>query len=296
MHARWIPLLALLFLATRAAAQEKRDAPKPPATAPEAPSAFDTITRKAPDGIVITADVYHAKDAARPVLVCFHMTGSSRGEYRKLAPMFVEQGYNVLAVDLRFGGEGEIGDRRTKKRSGVMNETWKMAKEKLGRDPTNSEALPDVVESMKWAHELFPRARVALIGSSYSASLVLVCAAEHPKDVDAVVALSPGEYFPDLSIAARIKGLTVPAYITCGNTDADMNQAKPVAAAIADRSRVLTFWPQDEGMQGDHGSRSLLIQDEPWHKRQWDNFAKALAPLEKDADAKPAPKSEPKKD
>lgn len=260
--------------------------PKPPAAnAPES-KPFETITHKLPDGIVMTGDLYRAPEGTtKPVLVCMHMTASSRGEYREIAPRIVAMGINVLAVDLRCGGEGEVANRRTKVRSGTMNETWKMATEQ--KKPTAYiDAYPDVVESVKWAHELFPSSRVGLMGSSYSASLALVYAAEHGDQIDAVLSYSPGEYMkPKWSIADKIKKLDVPAYITCGNTGADSDQAKPVAAAIEKRSRVRAYWPQDESLVGDHGSHALLLKgDNPSTQRQWSELEKALAPLKKPRD------------
>lgn len=255
--------------------------PQKPAEAP-AKEPFETITRKLPDGIVMTGDLYRASDgASKPVLVCMHMTGSSRGEYRTIAPRMTTLGVNVLAVDLRCGGEGEVANRRTKARSGTMNETWKMATEQ--KKPTSYlDAYPDVVQATAWAHELFPASRVGLMGSSFSASLVLVCAAEHGDEVDAVLSYSPGEYMKPWSIADKVKKLDVPTYITCGNTGADSDQAKPIAAAIEKKERVHAYWPDDERLVGDHGSHALMLKgDNPSTQRQWSEFEKALEPLKK---------------
>ncbi|MBL8859406.1 MAG: alpha/beta fold hydrolase [Planctomycetes bacterium] len=248
--------------------------------------AHDTLTRPLPDGIRLTADVYRQRatgDEAmvgdKPVLVCMHMTSSSRGEYKRLAAELLALGVHVMSVDLRSGGPGEIADRKTGERSGTMNETWRQARALLGRDPTYIEAYPDVVAAVAWAKELFPYSRIGLVGSSYSASLALVYAAEHPSAVDVVAALSPGEYMQPWSIATRVKDLAVPTYFTCGNTQADMGQARPVAAAILDQTKVRTFWPEDEGIIGDHGSRTLMIHGAVNHQRQWEKFRQGIAPV-----------------
>jgi|GEM_PF-166147 len=289
--------LAILAVACSVGAQDETPAPRPgePAVAPPAPApAFETITRTLADKVVMTADLFRVptideKAPPKPVLVCFHMTRSSRGEYRTLAPQFVERGFNVLAVDLRSGGAGEKGDRRTGERSGTMNETWKSAKTVLGHDPVYVEAYPDIGAAVDWAHELFPESRIGIVGSSYSASFVLVYAAEHPTKVDAVVSMSPGEYMlPDFVIADKIRKLVVPTYITCGNTPADSNQAKPVAQAIQNRKRLITFWPEDHGVIGDHGSRTLNVKVEASQKKQWEMLDKALEPL-KQPPVRPTP-------
>lgn len=284
-------LLCTVLLAVPAVLRAQEPAPAPPANQAPAPAPFETITRTLPDGIVMTADLYRAPveagAPAKPVLVCMHMTGSSRGEYRVIAPKVTALGFNVLAVDLRCGGPGEFGDRRTKVRSGTMNETWKLAMEKLGRPPNYLEAYPDVVQSVLWAHALFPTSRVGLLGSSYSASFALVFGAEHPELVDAVLAYSPGEYMEGWSIADRVRKLDVPAYITCGGTAAEMNHAKPIAAAIQKKTRLHAYWPEDEKLVGDHGSHALNMKggETPSTKRQWDELEKALAPLKKPLDA-----------
>lgn len=247
---------------------------------------FETIRRVLPDGIVMSADLYRAPvtsgdsaSARKPVLVCMHMTASSRGEYRRIAPGLLERGFNVLAVDLRCGGEGENSDRRTGARWGVMNETWNMARVVLGHTPTYFEAYPDVAQAVQWARELFPASRVGLVGSSYSASLALVYASEHPNMVDFVGAFSPGEYMPPWVIRERAAPVSVPTYVTCGNTLVESNHAKPIAQAIVAQSFVHTFWPEDEGWVGDHGSKTLLIHHLPSRAQQWERFTAALAPL-----------------
>jgi dienelactone hydrolase len=284
---------------------------RPEAKTADAEPAFETMTRTLKDGIVMTGDLYRVgavqagapeKDPAarksaesKPILVCMHQTASSRGEYRKIAPMMVALGYNVLAVDLRCGGEGEVGNRKTGVRSGTMNETWKMAKEKLGHAPSYAEAYPDVGEAVAWAHELFPHSRLGLVGSSYSATLALVFGAEHGDQVDAVVAFSPGEYIQDWSIKDKIKKIDVPCYITCGNTAADLNQAQPLAQAIENKQRVIFFSPEDEKVVGDHGAKTLLIGGDS-QKRQWEMFERGLAPLGKPLDAKDTKKRAAKPD
>lgn len=247
---------------------------------------FETIRRLLPDGIIMTADLYRVPETSanaapepKPVLVCMHMTASSRGEYRRIAPEMIARNFHVLAVDLRCGGEGENADRLTGVRSGVMNETWNMARQVLGHAPSYFEAYPDVVQAVAWAHELFPTSRVGLVGSSYSASLALVFAADYPNQLDAVAAFSPGEYMPPWNIAQRAQPIQVPTYITCGNTLVESNHAKPIANGIANQSLVRTLWPQDEGWVGDHGSKALLIHHPPSRAEEWARFTAAMQPL-----------------
>jgi hypothetical protein len=91
--------------------------------------------------------------------------------------------------------------------------------------------------------------------------------------------MSPGEYMPPWSIREMIRELSVPSYITCGNTPADVNQAQPVAAAIVDQSKVRKFWPEDHNIVGDHGSKTLYIGGAVNHDRQWTEFKAGIAPV-----------------
>jgi len=255
-------------------------------------------SRPLEDGLVLTADDYPADPAdpadgspeepteesdegtdaesARsadappaPIVVCLHMAGSSRGEYRAIAPELTRRGLRVLAVDLRSGN----------RRFGVVNETAQAWSKRTGRSKASyAEAYPDVEEAVAWARELAPDAPIVLVGSSYSASLALVYAARHPDVLDLVVSLSPGEYMRDwTSIAAEAAKIRVPTYITCGNGTRERGQAEPIADAIPAEHRSAWFPPDD--VAADHGSRTLMVADREARAEQWRRLDLALAKL-----------------
>ena len=224
----------------------------------------------------MSADFYPAavekegaeKPAATPIIaVCFHMAGSSRGEYRAIAPELVKLGCSVLAVDLR-SGEGHFL---------VENQTAASAREKTGKDASYADAYPDIGQAILWARELAPKSKVVVIGSSYSASLVLVQAAREPRSVDMVLSFSPGEYIEGWSIAGEAKKITVPVYITCGKGEREKNQAQPIAEAI-DAKLVTLFLPGDD-VAAAHGSRTLLVESEKDRALQWEKVKAMLARL-----------------
>lgn len=298
-----LALLAVCSFASSAQEPDRKPAAERPKSerAPEAPvPPFETLVRTLPDKVEMSADLYRLEGAAAnaPVLVCMHMTASSRAEYRPYAAKMLELGCRVLSVDLRCGGEGERGVRGSQKRVGTPNATWTSAKSVLGRDPGYVDAYPDVGVAVAWAKELFPGAPIGLVGSSYSATLALVYAAEHPDAVGAVLALSPGDYVAEWKpVSERIKSIRTPAYITCGNTPADTDHAKPIAAAIVDTSRLITFWPQDEGVVGHHGTMTFAVPEADSRAKQWAMFARGLEPLRTvKADAPTKPEAPAKKD
>lgn len=76
------------------------------------------VTFPSLDGLDISADLYlTSDDRATPFIVLFHEAGSSRGEYRDIAPRLNALGYNVMAVDQRAGGSA----------NDVKNETFTRA-------------------------------------------------------------------------------------------------------------------------------------------------------------------------
>ncbi|MGI9480277.1 MAG: hypothetical protein ACR2PI_26540, partial [Hyphomicrobiaceae bacterium] len=64
--------------------------------------ARETATLAAADGLKVTADVYRAVDTPDATwIVLAHQAGSSRGEYRTIAPRLNKLGFNAIAIDQR---------------------------------------------------------------------------------------------------------------------------------------------------------------------------------------------------
>jgi len=162
------------------------------------------------DGLELRADLYLPHPDSYPLVILFHMAGSSRGEYRSIAPGLNRLGYNALAVDLRSGGSS----------AGVVNESARRARED-GLPASYLDALPDMVAALACARERFARGRVILWGSSYSASLALKMAGDEPACCDAVLAFSPGEYFyPRDLVASSARSIRVPTFVTSSRAEA----------------------------------------------------------------------------
>lgn len=206
------------------------------------PARAETIRFAADDGTTITADLTRTTPEA-PFLVLFHMAGASRGEYAQIAPRLVAMGYNTLAVDQRSGGAF----------GGVTNET----RAQFGSNPSYAQAIPDLVAAAAKAREL-GAAHVGVVGSSYSAALVLKLAGDDPGFADAIVAFSPGEYFGKAdfvrSSAARI---SQPVFITAARQE--RSQWQPLFDSIKGEAKT-GFQPEGAGR---HGATALLTQDGP---------------------------------
>jgi pimeloyl-ACP methyl ester carboxylesterase len=209
-------------------------------------TASETLTFKAADGLLITADLYapHPPETV-PLIVLFHQAGWSRGEYAGIAPWLNTLGYNCLAVDQRSGETAR----------GVDNETARRAAA-AGKPTAYIDALPDMEAALSYARAQLGARTVLAWGSSYSAALVLKIAADHPDRVAGVLAFSPGEYFsragkPDNWIQSAAGHITVPVFIASSRNEAGKWSA--IFAAIPSSNKV-SFIPETEGR---HGARAL---------------------------------------
>ena len=199
----------------------------------------ETVRFPASDGLQVTAET--GGSGAGPVIVLFHMAGASRGEYAQIAPELHRLGYRTLAVDQRSGGAF----------GGVVNETAAQ----VASDPGYAAAIPDLKAAAAYARAEMGAETVAVVGSSYSASLVLVLAGRDKGFADAVISFSPGEYFPDRSfVSEAAAGIAVPALLTAARSE--MGRVEAIARAM--RSDPVVFHPKGAGR---HGATTLLTSD-----------------------------------
>jgi dienelactone hydrolase len=200
--------------------------------------AQETITFPSKDGIDITADQYISNDTLPYMILC-HQAGYSRGEYSQTALRFQKFGYNCLAIDARSGKEA----------NGIINETAVLA-QKNKKSTNYLDAEQDILAAIDYAFKKSNK-KIILVGSSYSASLVLKIAATNDK-VKAVLAFSPGEYFGDkLNLKETIKTLDKPVFATSSKEEAP--SLSDLMKGIKSSNKT-QFTPSSEG---DHGSKAL---------------------------------------
>src|SRR6516165_4216994 len=155
------------------------------AISPAPGHAAEAISFAASDRVQVFANFYSAGSKAKPLILLFHQAGSNRGEYDTIAPMLVTLGFNALAIDQRSGGNAW---NRT-------NETVKH----FGKSTDYGEALLDLEAALQWAKSSGHTGPILVWGSSYSAALVFLLAVNHRREVNAILAFSPGEYLGGLS-------------------------------------------------------------------------------------------------
>lgn len=205
---------------------------------PESGKAQLTVTFPAADGLTVTADWYPVSEAFPCILLC-HQNRFSRGEYQETALRLNKFGFNCLAIDQRVGSE--VND--------VVNQTALEAKSR-GLKPEFIDTEQDIRAGLDYLYDKCKKP-VLLLGSSYSASLVMKIALGNHK-VLGVIVFSPGEYFPgDHFIHDAIAGLDKPLFATSSRVEAEgvTNLLRDVNSRIK-----VQYIPKTAG---DHGSKVL---------------------------------------
>ena len=234
---RLLPLTAVLILGGCGTDAGPPAADAAVAASELAPTAARTIGLTAADGVKVTGRLLEVTDA-RGLILLFHQAGSSKDEYATIQPHLAELGYSSLAIDQRSGGD--LFGR---------NETVRA----LGGTRDYLEARADLDAAVAWADARPGDAPVLLWGSSYSAALVFLVAADHADKVAGVLAFSPGEYLgsPRLvrDAAARVKA---PVFVTAASDAGELKAARDIAAAVQGGATLA------EPKTGVHGSSTLI--------------------------------------
>ncbi len=136
---------------------------------------------KARDGVTISGDVHHSDSGRVMILLCHQGGSNARGEYGSTFPRLAAEGYSVMAIDLRSGGD----------LYGFENRTASQLKQSYGF----CDASADIQAALDFISRRYSL-QVIIIGSSYSASLAISTALERPIEVLGVAAFSPSSGGP----------------------------------------------------------------------------------------------------
>ena len=211
---------------------------------PEQPSmmAVTPVEFMADDGLTVSGTYYRATEP-KALILLFHQAGSSKDEYKTIAPRLVDAGYSSLAVDQRSGGN-MFGTNKTAARMTVP--------------ATYGDALHDLDAALGWAEPM--NMPVIVWGSSYSSSLVFELAAKHPGEIAGVLAFSPGEYLgPGDPVKAAAAKVDVPVFVTSAKDAGEEAAAKAIFDAVPNTKKVLAV-PATAGV---HGSSTLIAARNP---------------------------------
>lgn len=202
----------------------------------------DEITFTTSDSVVVFAQL-HVVDKSRASILLFHQGGSNgRGEYRDIVPKLVEDGYNVLAVDMRTGGQLYGSYNRTVAQ--FESKQWEYC-----------DAYPDVEAALDYMIAQGFSGQIILWGSSFSAALVVQLGAKRPNDVAGVLAFSPASSGPMTSCNpnTHFSELEIPSLILRPKPEMEFDSSI-AQFALADSLGIQTYVAD----QGVHGSSMLV--------------------------------------
>ena len=181
---------------------------------------------------------------SRGTILLFHMADSNRAEYAPIAPELARLGFDSLAIDQRSGGDAW----------GQRNQTASL----LARDPGYRAALPDLQAALAWARQRDATGLVLAWGSSYSAALIFLLAAQAGEGVSALLAFSPGEYLGNPPVRASAAMVRCPVFVT---NAADAEEAATAGALlVAVRGAPKRQYRPTIGV---HGSAALRVDRNP---------------------------------
>jgi pimeloyl-ACP methyl ester carboxylesterase len=182
---------------------------------------------------------YYPAPAPKALILLFHQAGANRSEYNDIVPRLVQSGYSALNVDQRGGGLlGSMIDGK-----------------------------PDMEAALAWAQgKAVP---VIIWGSSYSASIVYMLAAEQPEKIKAALVFSGGDYLGGGRVLSAARKVSIPIFAT--SSPDEVAEMKSILD-LAPSARKTFFIPKRGGV---HGSGTLSPQQNP--KGAEENWAAVLA-------------------
>lgn len=167
--------------------------------------AKEVVRFPAADGTQVYGEYYPAAGKVRGAVVLMHQRTGNTCEYGTYPQILSQQGYAVLAVDLRIGGNSFGCLQRTKAKGGA----------------DIFDVPLDIRASSQWLLSKAKLQKVILVGSSYSGGMVLMYAGQHPEHVAAAVAFSPASIDQDITaeIIETSRKINVPVLVVAPETE-----------------------------------------------------------------------------
>jgi len=142
------------------------------------------------DGVTVYGQIHRPSvtiptdSAGVPLILAFHQGGSSgEAEYAPIIPRLLEAGFAVMTIDQRRGGDRFLGTNRTA--AAFDQETVSYC-----------DVIPDMEAALEYARSLEDVGEIIAWGSSYSATLAVKLAVDHPAEISKVLAFSPASGEP----------------------------------------------------------------------------------------------------
>ncbi|MDH5804667.1 MAG: lysophospholipase [Gemmatimonadota bacterium] len=212
---------------------------------PTAVFAQERVSFFAHDSVEITAHLYESdEERPTPVVLAFHQAGyNGRGEYGPIAERLNREGFTVLAVDMRSGGEAFGYDNVTVSGRGESTEYCA--------------AEGDIGAAIEFVEQRFPRRRFVLWGSSFSGALVLRVASHRPDGLAGVLVFSPASGGPMVECSGDQVSSSIEAPVQVFRPVVEMEVESVAVQAELFKQLGHSFYVADPAR---HGS-SMLVED-----------------------------------
>nr|WP_321236517.1 alpha/beta hydrolase [uncultured Psychroserpens sp.] len=200
------------------------------------------------DSILIKGQLIKTSLEASTILL-FHQGGSNASaEYESIIPKLTKQGFNVLAIDQRVGGQ-------------IYGQFNKTIVDITTNDYGYCDAYPDLESALDFIISKGFTGKKIVWGSSYSASLAIQLAHKRANDIDAVLAFSPasGNQLKDCLPNPYFETLKVPMLLLRPKREAEFESVQEqlkLAQSFGHQTYVAEH--------GVHGS-SMLVESRVSH-------------------------------
>jgi dienelactone hydrolase len=230
--------------------------------APALAAAPTPVTLAAADHVKVFATYYGTGDNSKPIVLLFHQAAGSGAEYASIAPKLNALGFNALAVDQRSGGH--LFGRANKTVLALGHSTGYLA------------ALPDLQAALDWARA-HDSGKIVVCGSSYSAALVFLLAANNPGKIAGLMAFSPGEYLGKAhavrDAAAKLKDVKI--FVSSASNRGEVAAGRAILAAVPSPAKT-----QVVPKHAPHGASALNAEANPaGYKEVWAEVERFLGGL-----------------
>lgn len=196
------------------------------------------------DSLKIYGDLFEISKTA-PTILLFHQGGAnSRGEYQTIIPILKEEGFNVLTIDQRRGGQRFGNYNRTV--ADITRNTYSYC-----------DAYPDLEAALEFVTTSNFTGKKIVWGSSYSATLGIKLASENSDIINGVLAFSPasGDPMEGCRPEEYLETLKTPLLLLRPSREAEIESVK-TQLELAKQYNHETYVAKN----GVHGS-SILVED-----------------------------------
>jgi alpha-beta hydrolase superfamily lysophospholipase len=209
-------------------------------------AAEEEMQAETADGVTIRGTYFPPQSSPAPALLLTHMLRKNRESWSDFARFAQEQGFAVLAIDLRGHGESTVSKNGPIRESSFVERDF--AAMKL-----------DVAAAVQWLRnrpEVQPH-DVSLVGASIGANVALEYAAEDSL-IAAVVLISPGEAYRGIRMGPPLQAYGPrPIFMIAAEDDNYSLVSVKKLEHLASGPKVVKVFPA-----GGHGTYLLETQPE----------------------------------